>query len=76
MSFSNFNKVKPKNGQNPPPRTPRSKLNKSKLKKELRILISCSRSGHKKYLEHPKYDINDAEELNARINELIDLISK
>ena len=57
---------------------PRTKIStkKQNQKKELRILIACSRSGHKRYLNYPEYNIKTPEELNARINELIDLISK
>lgn len=47
---------------------------KSELKKELRILIRCSRSGHKRYLEYPEFDVKTPEELGARIDEIISLL--
>ncbi len=56
------------------PRTP--KVNKEPLIYELKILIACSRSGHKKYLQYSEYKIKTAEQLNIRINDLISLISK
>lgn len=64
------------NAESKRPKIPRTKVNKEPLIYELKILIACSRSGHKKYLQYPKYNIKTSEQLNIRINDLINLISK
>jgi len=75
MSFSNLEDKEDK-----PKKTrissPTRFNNKSALKKELRILIECLGFGHGKYKEFPQYKIQNSSHLKARINELIDLISK
>lgn len=59
-----------------PSKTQKSRVDRKALKKELRILVECLGFGNNRYREFPEYNIKNSSVLKARINELIDLISK
>jgi len=48
------------------------RINRSKLKKELRILVECLGFGHGKFKEFPEYNILNSSMLKARIYEIIE----